>query len=221
MFERKRVRAIAILRPVSAALLLVSLALSAADIRVLGLFDGQALLMIDGKQRMLKAGQHSDGVTLIRADSSAAVLEINGKRAEYKLGSDIHTSFAAPETARVQIARDNNGMFTTAGAINGIPVSFMVDTGATSVAMGAAVAEHLGIPFRHQGKPITVGTAAGPARAWRITLRSVRVGEIERQGIEAVVIEAKNGGDILLGMSFLSTVKMEKQSNLLVLEAQY
>jgi len=193
----------------------------AAEVRVLGLFDGRALLMINGKQQFLKAGDQHDGVKLIRADSAVAVLEIDGKRGEYGLNSDIHTSFSAPETVRVQIARDGNGMFTTAGAINGIPVSFMVDTGATSVAMNARMAERLGISFRHEGRPQMVQTAAGMTSAWRVSLRSVRVGEIERKNVEAFVVEAKTSNEILLGMSFLSTVKMEKQSNLLVLEAQY
>lgn len=196
--------------------------LQAADVRVMGLFDGRALLSIDGKQRFLKAGETTpEGIKLIQADTDKAILEIAGKRDEYRIGSDIHTGFSAPKTVRVQIAKDQYGMFTTAGAINGIPVSFMVDTGASSVAMNAAVAGRLGIAFRHSGKPITVATAGGQASGWRIVLRSVRVGEIERTNVEAVVVEAKTNHDILLGMSFLGTVKMEKQSNLLVLEAQY
>lgn len=199
-----------------------SAAVSALDISVLGLFEERVLLKIDGSQRLLKVGERSpEGVLLVQADSSKAILEIDGKRGEYRLGSDIHTSFTAPETVRVQIARNNFGMYTTAGAINGVPVTFMVDTGATSVAMNAATAERLGIGFRHNGRPLTVQTAAGPARAWAVLLKTVRVGEIERSQIEAVVIEARTNNDILLGMSFLSTVKMEKQSNLLVLEAQY
>jgi aspartyl protease family protein len=112
-------------------------------------------------------------------------------------------------------------MFTTAGAINGIPVTFMVDTGASVIAMNAAVAERLGIAFRHTGERSAARTAGGTVPAWRVILRSVRVGEIERTQVEAMIVEAKTDHDILLGMSFLSTVKMEKQSNLLVLEAQY
>lgn len=200
---------------------LLALTATAAEVRVLGLFEDRALLMINGKQHFLKAGEQRDGVKLIRADSAVAVLDIDGKRGEYGLNSDIHTSFSAPERQRVQIARDTSGMFSTAGAINGVPVRLMVDTGATNVAMDAAAAERLGLPFRHEGKPVTVQTAAGPARAWLLNLRSVRVGDIERSQVSAVIIEAKTNGEILLGMSFLSTVKMEKQSNLLVLEAQY
>ncbi len=203
-------------------LVLLSVAAQALDVSVLGLFEDRALLKIDGTQRLLKVGDRSpEGVLLVQADSSKAILEIDGKRGEYRLGSDIHTSFTAPDTVRVQIARNNFGMYTTAGAINGVPVTFMVDTGATSIAMNAATAERLGIGFRHNGQPLTVHTAAGPARAWAVTLKTVRVGEIERSQIQAVVIEARTNNDILLGMSFLSTVKMEKQSNLLVLEAQY
>jgi len=207
---------------VSAMLLLFSAQLHAVDVRVLGLFEDRAIVIIDGQQRLLKVGETSaEGVKLIRADSVRAVLEIAGQRDEYRMGVDINTTLAAPTVLRVQIARDNHGMFTTAGAINGTPVGFMVDTGATSVAMNAATAARLGIAFRHEGKAMMVHTAAGPAKAWQVMLKSVRVGEIERQQVEAVVIEAKTSNEILLGMSFLSTVKMEKQSNLLVLEAHY
>jgi len=194
----------------------------AADVRIQGLFPDRVLLTIDGKSRMMKVGDSSpEGVKLLKVDSNAAVLEIDGKRETLGLSSDVHTSLSTPEVVRVQIARDNMGMYTTTGAINGAPVSFMVDTGATSVAMNAATAERLGISFRHEGKPMTVQTAAGPARAWAVLLKSVKVGEIERKQVQAVVIEARSNNDILLGMSFLSTVKLEKQNNLLVLEARY
>ncbi len=194
----------------------------AADVRVQGLFPDRALLSIDGKSRMLKVGDSSpEGVKLLKVDSSAAVLEIDGKRETLGLSADIHTSLSTPQVVRVQIARDNSGMYTTTGAINGTPVGFMVDTGATSVAMNAATAERLGIPFRHEGKPVTVQTAAGAVRSWEVLLKSVKVGEIERKQVQAVVIEARSNNDILLGMSFLSTVKLEKQNNLLVLEARY
>ncbi len=194
----------------------------AADVRVQGLFPDRALLNIDGKSRMLKVGDSSpEGVKLLRVDSSAAVLEIDGKRETLGLSADIHTSLSSPDVIRVQIARNNSGMYTTPGTINGSPVSFMVDTGATSVAMNAQTAKRLGIPFRHEGRPVMVHTAAGPARSWELLLKSVKVGEIERKQVQAVVIEARSNNDILRGMSFLSTVKLEKQNNLLVLEARY
>ncbi|NQD36881.1 TIGR02281 family clan AA aspartic protease [Permianibacter sp. IMCC34836] len=203
-------------------LLLLGTTAIAADIRVLGLFDDRAMLFIDGKQRLLKVGETSpEGVKLIRSDSERAVLEIAGKREEFRLGADMHTSMATPDVLRVQIARDNHGMFRTAGAINGIPVSFMVDTGATSIAMSASMAARLGIAFRHEGKPMMVQTASGVVKAWQVMLKTVKVGEIERALVEAAVIEAETGSEILLGMSFLSTVKLEKQNNLLVLEARY
>lgn len=209
-------------RALSLCLLLASALAQATDIRVLGLFDDRAMLFIDGKQRLLKVGETSpEGVKLIRSDSEHALLEIAGKREEFRLGADMHTSLAAPDVQRVQIARDNHGMFRTTGAINGIPVSFMVDTGATAIAMSAGMAERLGIAFRHDGEPTMVQTASGVVKAWRVMLKTVKVGEIERPLVAAAVIEADTGSEILLGMSFLSTVKLEKQNNLLVLEARY
>lgn len=194
----------------------------ARDIKVMGLFADRALVVIDGNQRFLRVNETSpEGIKLIAANPERAILEVDGKRETYLLGSDIHTETAPPAVSRVQIARNNDGMYMTAGSINGIPVSLLVDTGATSIAMNTQMAQKLGIAFRHTGKPINVSTANGVARAWKVKAKTVKVGEVVRHNVDAVVIEGAATPEILLGMSFLSTLKMREENQVLILETTH
>ena len=94
------------------------------------------------------------------------------------------------------------------GAINGNPIRFLVDTGATSVALPASDADRLGIDYRKGRRGIS-NTAGGPVTVYRVSLDSVRLGGIELRTVDAVVIE--QGLDIaLLGMSFLNRVEMKR-----------
>jgi aspartyl protease family protein len=90
----------------------------AVDIVVLGLFKDMAILRVDGKQYKLRTGEAlPQGIKLIAADSEQAVLEIDGRRETYVLGSHISATFTAPEKAGAMI-RPINGMYHVAGFIN-------------------------------------------------------------------------------------------------------
>ncbi len=85
------------------------------SIRVVGLFSGTAVLDLDGRQRLLRAGQTSpEGVKLISANAQEAVLEVNGRRATYALGSHISSKYndAAGRQIAVRIWPDARGMYT-------------------------------------------------------------------------------------------------------------
>ena len=205
-----------------AALFLVCLtSVQAADVVVVGLFADKAVLKIDGEQKLLRAGQHYKSITLISADSQKAVLEIDGKRGEYKIGSDLSTSFAPRDTRKTQIARDRYGHYFTTAVINGMPVNAMIDTGATTVALNQRLADKLNIPYRVRGTVMQVGTASGSAKAWAIRLNNVKLGEIERRDVDAVVVEGTAPSEVLIGMSFLRSLSMRDENNVLYLEAKY
>lgn len=193
------------------------------SLTVLGLFENKAVLQIDGRQRVLSAGETSpEGVKLIRSDSQAAVLEIDGQRRAYPLGSTVSNTFArSPTGPTVRIWQNSRGMYATVGSINRLPVDFLVDTGATSVAMNADEARRLGIDFRVVGTPTLVHTASGTARAWHLTLDRVQVGEIELTNVGAVVLEGPHPGRVLLGMSFLGQLDMVRKNGALVLHKPY
>lgn len=210
-------------RLVVALALAAPLTVSAVErVVVLGLFKDMAIVKIDGVQRKLKTGEASpEGVRLIGSDSQKATLEIDGVRDEYRLGQDVHTQMSAPVRPRVQISRSPAGMYQSVGSINGVTVNFLVDTGASSVAMGEAQARRLGIDYRVTGQPMAVGTASGVARAWHVMLDRVKLGSIELRNVEAAVIEGGGPGEVLLGMSFLSRLKIHDTGQLLELEPKF
>jgi len=192
------------------SLLWAPFAYAVETIVVQGLFKDTAVLSIDGHRRILKRGQTSpEGVKLIKADSRKAILEINGKQVSYALGSTVHTRFKAPEKNVERIWPDENGMYNVIGSINGLPVKFLVDTGATTVAMNSAEARRLGVEFRYSGKRGRVTTASSVVPAFFVQLKSVRVGGIVLHNVSATVIDGPQPSQVLLGMSFLGQLKME------------
>lgn len=194
---------------------------NAADIIVLGLFKGRAIVNIDGKQRTLKKGKLSpEGVKLISADSDTAILEVDGVQQEYKLGRHVGTRFKQKKNAEAKIM-PVNGMYSTAGFINGHPVNFLVDTGATWIAMNVHQARSLGINFRYSGKRGMVSTANGVAPVYRVMLDKVRVGEIELTNVEAGVLEGSSPREVLLGNSFLNRVEMQRQGQVMLLKQKF
>lgn len=193
----------------------------ATDIMVLGLFKNKAMVKIDGKQRILKVGKKSpEGVILISADSDVAIIHVDGKDQEFKLGSHVSTSFKQKKQAEATIM-PVNGMYTTVGSINGHPVNFLVDTGATWIAMNSHQARSLGINFRYIGKRAYVSTANGVVPVYRIHLNKVRVGEIELTNVEAGVLEGNSPTEVLLGNSFLNRVEMIRQGQVMLLRQKF
>lgn len=193
----------------------------AVDIIVLGLFKGKAIVNIDGQRRVLKKGKPSpEGVTLISADSDVAILEINGQQNEYKLGRHVGSSFKNKKNAEAKIM-PTQGMYFTTGFINGQPVKFLVDTGATWIAMNSHQARSLGINFRYTGRRAMVSTANGIAPVYRIKLNKVRVGEIELSNVEAGVLEGNSPSEVLLGNSFLNQVEMQRQGQVMLLKQKF
>ena len=193
----------------------------AADIMVLGLFKNKAIINIDGKQRTLKVGKKSpEGVVLIWADSDSAILEVDGKERKFKLGRHVSTSFKQKKMAEAKII-PINGMYSTVGFINGHQVDFLVDTGATWIAMNANQARILGINFRYIGKRGSVSTANGIVPVYRVILDKVRVGEIELKNVAAGVLEGSSPREVLLGNSFLNRVEMQRKGQVMLLKQKF
>jgi len=192
------------------------------DIVVLGLFKNKAILNINGKQRFLKLKKRSpEGVMLISSNSDEAVIEVNGKRETVLLGTQIGSSFKRDSQPFTNVFRNERGMFTAVGTINGFPVNFLLDTGASSVALNRAAAKRLGIDFRLKGTPMFVSTASGTERAWRVILSKVQVGDITLTNVEGVVIEADSSPGVLLGMSFLGRLQMTNKGDSMKLQKKF
>ncbi len=207
-------------------LLLCAAPARAADISVVGLFSGRAVVVIDGgKPRTLSVGQATpEGVKLISADSNAAVIEYQGKRQTLAPGSGArYGGGSAPSTgpgSSVTLTADTRGHYQTLGQINGNTVQFLVDTGATSIAISSGQARQLGINYLSGARGYTE-TANGRAAAYRITLDTVKVGDITLHAVEAVVLEGDGLKIALLGMSFLNRTDMKRDSQSLTLTRRY
>ena len=197
-------------------------AVAGLDVRVVGLFADRAVVLVEGQQHLLKVGQTSpEGVKLVSATSDSAILLIDGEQVTARLDGRVSAAKRPAAADEVQVWRNTTGMYTTVGSINGLPVSFLVDTGATQVAMNAAQARRLGIDYHVTGSPAEVTTASGVERAWLVMLDSVKVGELEVRNVPAVVLEGAQPKVTLLGMSYLGRMEISNDGHLMTLKKKY
>ena len=115
--------------------------------------------------------------------------------------------------AMVVLERRRSGHYLADGAINGQPVRFLVDTGATDVAVSDRFARSIGLEF---GPQRTVMTAAGPVRGWLTRLDSVQVGALALRDVRATIAPGL-GDQVLLGMSFLKHFSIVQEGDNLVI----
>jgi aspartyl protease family protein len=194
---------------------------AAADVALIGMIgDKAAVLAVDGGDpKTVKVGQKWNGITVLSVDRDRATVEIDGQQRVLMHGQ--HYRGEAPKSDRQQVtlSADASGMFVTQGAINGMPVRFVVDTGASSIALPGREAQRLGIDYR-KGDRAMVNTANGVTGAYRVTLDRVKLGGIELNAVEGVVIE--QGLNItLLGMSFLNRVEMKRDGQMMTLMRRF
>ncbi|TVZ40681.1 aspartyl protease family protein [Alteromonadaceae bacterium 2753L.S.0a.02] len=198
-----------------------SVAMAAPTVEVKGLFKGSAVLIINGKQQLIKVGKSSpEGVKLIEATSKHALIEVEGKTQKLSLSRKIGGTYTPPEKAEVRLASAENGHYWATGSINGRSAYFMVDTGASAIAMSSREAKRLGIDYE-AGRRAFVQTANGNAAAYGVMLSKVSVGLITLNNVEAMVLEGNSPAQILLGNSFLRRVDMKVDEGVLVLTARY
>lgn len=192
----------------------------ATSVSVVGLFKDKAIVTIDGsKPRTLSVGQRFQGVKLIAADSGGASFEVDGNRRVLNMGQSFAGGAEAGDRQSVSLTADSRGHFAAAGSINGYPLSFLVDTGATSIAINAAEAKRMGLDYK-AGQAIGVNTAAGVVPAWRVTFNTVKVGGITVNQVEGMVLEAGLSTP-LLGMSFLNRMEMQRNGQTMTLIQRY
>ena len=199
--------------------LLASSVWAAPNVKVEGLFKGAAYVRIDGETLLLRQGQiHESGIQLLQADSKQAVIKFQGKVHHLGLHSAIGGTYQEPEVSQVSVHKNNRNQYIVAGSINGMPVDFLVDTGATVVAMSSREARNLGLQYKVLGTPSKVVTASGVANSWELLLDQVKVGDIRIQGVEASVVEGDHPTEVLLGMSFLQNVRLTESNRVLTME---
>ncbi|NBA93939.1 TIGR02281 family clan AA aspartic protease [Pseudomonas sp. R5(2019)] len=114
----------------------------------------------------------------------------------------------------VQLASNGQGHFVADGQINGEPVQFLLDTGATDVAIPESVARKMGL---ERGAPVTLSTANGQSQGYRTQLTEVQLGDIVLRNVRALVAPGLPGEQVLLGMSALKQLEFTQRGGTLLL----
>ncbi len=184
----------------------------ATTVLVMSLEQGRVQLLVNGTAvRTLRAGQTSpEGVRLISADRTQALIEVDGRELALGLGG------STVATAELKI--DRSGHFVTTAYVNGVATQAVIDTGATTVAIPGDEASRMSI--RYAGAPrVEVATAGGRRAGYRVNLATVRVGGITLHNVDALVMEGGKGElpVTLIGMSFLNGVEMRRVGDTLTL----
>ena len=185
-------------------------------VEVEALMGQSAVLKIDGQRKMLRVGETHQGVTLLSADSSSVTLDIDGRQETLGLSRRIVSNYQEPTEQQVSIPRNGNNQYETIATINGRTARVLIDTGANVVAMSAVHARSLGIDTSN-AKPGHVQTASGLSEARAVNLRSVSVGGISVNNVQATVVDGNFPVTILLGMSYLQHVKISENNGVLSL----
>jgi aspartyl protease family protein len=187
-----------------------------------GSLGSRALLVIDGKARTVAIGSTVDGVRLISVTGNDAIVEVKGQRVTLALGGAPANLGGAPSEGtgrQIVLFAETGGHFFTSGLINGHTVRFVVDTGATNVALSEAEATRIGLEFK-KGLLTFNNTANGVVVAHRVSLASVRIGDVEVYNVDATVLPAALPY-VLLGNSFLGRFQMRRENDQLTLDKRY
>lgn len=210
--------------------LLVSTGAAALDVNVVGLFPNKAVVQIEGGAlQTLSVGQKMRDIILLSVERDGATFDIQGRRVALAIGPARRSSspsavqtIAAVQTspageANYAVVRTNErGDLYADGEVNGVPVRFAVDTGATFMTFPAREATRLGLDY-HSGQKVVLETANGNAFAYRLKLDTVRVGDMALHNVDAVIMEGNSLPIALLGMSFLSRTDIRREGTTLTL----
>jgi aspartyl protease family protein len=192
----------------------------AQEVGLAGLMGSKAMLMVNGAEpRAVAIGQTIDGVTLVSIQGDQAIIEVGGKKRPLRVGQHAVGAGGSDGSGKITMTADARGHFYTTGTVNGATLRFMVDTGASSIAIGASDARRIGLdPSR--GQRGIASTANGQAAFTRVTLDTVRIGDITLHNVEAAILQTEMPA-ALLGMSFLNRMEMQRDGNSMTLKKRF
>ncbi len=208
--------------PCAALLLLVTGSALAQTVSLSGqMGDNKALLLIDGTPSTVAVGGTVRGVTLKRLANGQADVEVGGKTLTLGMGGASSVGSSGRGSAggtAIVLPMGPGGHFMAQGAINGRPVQFMVDTGATSIALSASEADRIGLNWK-AGQRSFSQTAGGVVPIFTLNLTAVRIGDVEVYNVGAVVLQTEMPY-ALLGNTFLSRFSMQREGSTMRLVKQ-
>ncbi len=198
-------------------------AVQAQGVALGGVMGSKALLVIDGQAYTVPVGGTIRGVTLVQLGDNEADVRRDKLVTRLRLGgAPVSLEAVAARAAQkreIVLPASPGGHFMAPGAINGKAVQFMVDTGATYIALGLEEAQRIGLDLS-RGETGMTQTANGPVKVTLITLSSVRIGGIELANVRAVVLPQALPF-VLLGNSYLSRFAMRRDADVMRLELRH
>ena len=197
----------------------------ATEININGIVGNRVLVAVDGgRPRWISTGETtSDGIKLLNVAGETAVIEFGGDRQTLTMGQSGRLGASAGAntgTQSVTLSAGRGGHFIATGAINGVAVEFLVDTGASFISFGSSEAKRFGISHLNGQKSFS-STANGVAPVYRIKLDTVKVGDITLHNVDGVVHVSDNLPVVLLGNSFLNRMEMRRAGERMVLTKRY
>jgi aspartyl protease family protein len=203
---------------------------AAKTVSVSGTLGDKALISVNGAPaKVVATGGQLDGVRVVAVQGDRVTIELEGQRRTLSvgLGDSLTARRPAPDGMQEVVGRaslvltaDTRGQFSAQVAVNGVSAPFLVDTGASVVTLPDSLARRAGIDLE-RATPVTISTANGRARAYRVVLNSVKVGSLAAHLVEAVVVEDAKLPFALLGMSFLNRMDMRREGDSLTLLQRY
>lgn len=196
----------------------------AQSVAMTGSMGSKALLVVNGgAPKALAAGDTHQGVKVLSVGAEQATVEVGGKRQTVTLGgAPVSVGGGAGgggQGSQIVLTASSGGHFLTLGSINGRSTQFMVDTGATAVALSADEARRMGIDF--EKAPRSFGsTANGTITLYRVKLASVRIQDVEVHDVDAAVVP-QGMPHVLLGNSFLTRFQMKRDNDVMTLTRRY
>ncbi len=191
----------------------------AANVGLAGVLGSKAILVIDGSSpRTLAVGQEYGGVKLLAVQGDSVQVEIEGKRRSLRVGQNA-VGEASSGNSSLVLTSDSQGHFQTTGSINGFTIRFLVDTGATSISLGAGDAKRMGLDLSKAERGVSQ-TANGRTVVHRVKLATVKVGDIVMHNVDGVV-HSQEMPFALLGMSFLNRTDMQREGDTLTLKKRF
>ncbi|MPS49973.1 TIGR02281 family clan AA aspartic protease [Methylobacillus sp.] len=203
--------------------LLPSLAWAETQVNIVGLFQGKAIMVINGgKPRTLAVGEVSpEGIRLVAASSDRAVIEVDGLKRELGMGQALALPSKEPASSgSVTLYADSTGHHFVDGHINGAALRFLVDTGASAVVLNSGDAKYARIDYK-RGIPVSVQTANGVANAYKVVINQVRLNGLVLSQVDGLVMEGGSPAVVLLGMSALNRMEMKRDGIALTLTKKY
>jgi aspartyl protease family protein len=195
---------------------------AASSVMLTGTIGSRAILIVNGAPpKTVAVGETFQGVKLVSLQAEQAVVELEGKRVNLRMDTPVSIGGGTGTGggSRIVLPADSRGHFMTQGAINGRTVTFMLDTGATSIALSAADAQRIGLDYS-KGQRVQMNTANGVSSGYKLRLQSVRVGDVEVYDIDAIV-SPQPMPFVLLGNSFINRFSMRRDADQMVLEKRY